>query len=122
MPTIQKDWRLPEIEKQRSKTMRVNDTVEGSQLKTYWTESDGTWQAITIPAAVRNSRHVYIQVHNGSSSYAHSAVEFEVSSESDGTGWVWVTEITLGIGVDDTETVCYVKASTGQKIAVMILR
>jgi len=102
--------------------MRVNDTVEGSQLKTYWTESDGTWQAITIPAAVRNSRHVYIQVHNGSSSYAHSAVEFEVSSESDGTGWVWVTEITLGIGVDDTETVCYVKASTGQKIAVMILR
>jgi len=101
----------------------VNDTVEGSNIVTYWTVSDGTWQAIVVPAAVRNSRHVYIQVHNGTSaSYAHTAVEFEVSSESDGTGWIWVTEITLGIGVDDTETVCYVKASTGQKIAVMILR
>ena len=102
----------------------VDDTVEGSQIVTYEFTTDGTWQAVTVPATMKNTRHIYLQCHDGvENSYNHSAVEFVVSISSDGTsGFIWTTGITISVGKDRSQTICYIRASTGQTFSIMVLR
>ena len=103
----------------------VSDKVEGSEIKTFWLVSDGTWQALELPSTISDVRHVAIQVHNGTASeYTHidNEIEFQISSESDGTGWFYASNIVLSIGKTAGATICYIKAATGQKIAVLGLR
>jgi hypothetical protein len=103
---------------------RVSSTVEGSEIVVFEFSTDGTWQAVTVPAAMKNTRHVFLQVHDGTeNSYSHSDVEFIVSSSSDGsTGFIWTTGITISVGKDRSKTICYIRAATGQTFSVMVLR
>lgn len=104
---------------------RTNDTVEGTEIITFWVNTTGAWQAITLPSTIEDIRHVSIQVHDGSQTeYTHidNVVEFQVSGVSGGTGWSYSTGITFGIGKERNEIICYVKAAAGQKIAVICLR
>ena len=103
---------------------RVNDTVEGSEVVVFEFTTDGTWQAVTVPATMKNTRHVFLQVHDGvENSYTHEDVEFIVSSSSDGTsGFIWTNGITISVGKDRSEIICYIRAATGQTFSIMVLR
>lgn len=109
-----------------SEDLRVPDEVESKSITTpAWVDTNGSWQAITSPATGPNIRHMLIQVHDGTAStYTHidNKVEFQVSSESDGTGWVYSDGLVLSIGKQAGVTLCYIKAATGQKLARLYLR
>jgi len=86
----------------------------------------GSWQAITVPSGVEGSRHVAIQVHNGTTTdYTHvqaaNQVEFHYSSESDGTGWNYGDRLVISMGKKAGETLLYIKAATSQYIALTYL-
>ena len=102
----------------------VSDTVEGSEIIVFEFTTDGTWQAVSVPITMKNTRHVFLQVHDGvENSYNHSAVEFVVASTSDGTdGFIWTTGITISVGRDRSAVICYIRAATGQTFSVMVLR
>lgn len=101
----------------------VNDDVEGAEIITFEVATTGDWQPITVPATMRDTRHVFIQVHDGVETVGHSDVEFFVSSSSDGTsGFIWTYGIQISIGVPSAGVVCYIKADAQQLVTVMVLR
>ena len=105
--------------------LRVPNEVESTMaVSPAWVDTDGTWQEITSPSGP-NIRHMLIQVHNGTASdYTHfeNKVEFQFSSASDGTGWIYADSLILSIGKNAGETLGYIKAATGQKLARLYLR
>ncbi len=108
-----------------SAPLKTVDTVQGTMIKTFWIATTGDWQAITMPATIEDARHISIQVHNGTATdYTHidNQVEFQISSESAGTGWTYASGIVVSVGKQAGEIVCYVKAALSQQIAILVLR
>jgi len=101
---------------------------DGSQIKTFWLDTTGAFQAVAIPAD-SECKTVYIQVHDGDNTVFDTSVGnvgFLISSESDGTGWARVSPHGIGVSIGKIEAVDggvigYVKAAAGNKISVMML-
>lgn len=105
---------------------RVSDTVEGTEIVTIThISTTGSWQAISIPSTIENVRHIALQVHNGTASdYTHidNVVEFQISSTGSDDDFYYSTGITFAVGKGNSEVITYIKADTGQKIAILALR
>lgn len=107
-------------------SQRVNDTVEGTAIETIaHISTTGAWQAISIPSTIENLRHIAIQVHNGTASdYTHidNVVEFQISKTGIDGDFFYTSGITLALGKEASEVICFIKAAVGQKIAILGLR
>ena len=105
---------------------RTNDTVEGTAIETIaHISTTGAWQAISIPSTIENLRHIAIQVHNGTASdYTHidNVVEFQISKTGIDGDFFYASGITIAIGKESGEVICFIKAAVSQKIAILGLR
>lgn len=111
-------------------TVKYRPVSIGSQTKTFWQTADtnGAWQAVTLPANTE-CKSALVTVHDGDDTeYDIDAgnVGFLYSSNSDGTGWSRIhpygLEMSIGkIQAQDGGVIGYVKAETGNKVAVVAL-
>ena len=93
----------------------------GTTLYTFWINTTGEFQEITLPPDIQ-CKTVKINVHDGIETFAHGPVEFHISSSNTGDGWdYWQGGAIFSIANKGTDPICYIRAESGNKIAVTIL-
>jgi len=92
----------------------------GSQIKTFWLDTTGSFQPLELPPDTE-CKTIKINVHDGNPTFAHTPIEFHLSSEETGEGFDWwKSGAIFSIGRTDG-IICYVRAEAGNKIAITIL-
>jgi len=92
----------------------------GTTLKTFWIDAIGSFQPLELPSGIE-CKTIKINVHDGSLTFAHTPIEFHISSEETGEGWDWWKSGAI-FSIGQLEgIICYIRAEAGNKIAITIL-
>jgi len=115
------------VEWSAAEDIRVYEKVEGRDIYTFEVTTDGTCQAVTVPAGAGDAvyRHAIVQVHDGgTTTYTHidSPVEFHFSSESDCDPFNYGSALEISIGKKAGDILGYFMAATGQSLVVTLER